>query len=127
MNKVILMGRLTRNPEVKSTQTGRAVARMSLAVDRPGAKKQDGAQTADFINLVAWEKSAELAQNYLAKGSQILVEGRLSVRSYDDQQGQKRTATEVIVERFEFCGKKSDSQPAGDNDGWGNDDGDAPF
>lgn len=109
MNKVILMGRLTRDPEIRTTQSGRMVARLGLAVDRPGARRQDaqpGQQTVDFINLVMWEKSADLAQRYLTKGSQILVEGRLSVRSYDDQQGQKRTVTEVVVERFEFAGSR---------------------
>lgn len=128
MNKVILMGRLTREPEVKTTQTGRTAARMSLAVDRVGVKRDSGQQTADFIPLVMWEKSADLAQRYLTKGSQILVEGRLSVRNYDDQQGQKRTMTEVVVERFEFAGKKADQPTASaDNGGWGDDGGDAPF
>lgn len=120
MNKVILMGRLTRDPEIRTTQTGRMVARLGLAVDRPGARRQDaqpGQQTVDFINLVMWEKSADLAQRYLVKGSQILVEGRLSVRSYDDQQGQKRTVTEVVVERFEFAGSRP--QGGGQQSGYG--------
>lgn len=104
MNIVILHGRLVRDPEHRTTQSGRGVARMTIAVDRPGAKKDSG-QTADFISLIAWEKSAEFAQRYLHKGSEITVEGRLQVRSYEDQNGQKRTATEVIVSRMEFCGK----------------------
>lgn len=112
MNKVILMGRLTRDPEIRNMQSGRMVARLGLAVDRIGAKKESGQQTVDFINLIMWEKSAELAQRYLAKGSKILVEGRLSVRPYTDNNGEKRTATEVVVERFEFAGSKQ-------NDGGG--------
>lgn len=103
MNKVLLHGRLTRDVEHRTTQGGRNVIRVGMAVDRPGAK--EGQQKADFINLVAWEKTAELFQRYLHKGSEVLIEGRLSVRSYEDQQGQKRTATEVVVERMEFCGK----------------------
>ena len=111
MNKVILHGRLTRDVEHRTTQSGRSVVRAGLAVNRPAAK--DGQQQADFINLVAWEKTAELFQRYLHKGSEVLIEGRLSVRSYEDQQGQKRTATEVIVERMEFCGKAE--KPSGNS------------
>ena len=128
MNKVILHGRLTRDVEHKTTQSGRSVVRAGLAVNRPAAK--DGQQQADFINLVAWEKTAELFQRYLHKGSEVLIEGRLSVRSYEDQQGQKRTATEVIVERMEFCGKaeKSSGNTSYDGDGYGTPtDEDVPF
>lgn len=107
MNKVILHGRLTRDPEVKTTQTGRMVCQMGIAVDRPGKEK-----AADFLNLVAWEKSADFAGKYLHKGSELLVEGRLSTRSYENAQGQKRTVTEVIVDRMEFCGSKATAKPA---------------
>ena len=116
MNKVILMGRLTRDPEVRTTQSGRMVARLGLAVDRPNAHRQDnppGQQAVDFITLIMWEKGADLAQRYLLKGSKILVEGRLSVRSFEDQQGQKRTVTEVVVERFEFAGSKPETSNSG--------------
>lgn len=101
MNKVILMGRLARDPDVRSTQGGKTVARMTLAVDR--RKGADGQQEADFLALIAWEKIAEIAANYLHKGSKILVEGRLQSRSYEAQDGSKRYVTEVIVQNLEFC------------------------
>ena len=112
MNKVILMGRLARDPEVRTTQSGRQVARMTIAVDRRvnRANIQPGQQTADFISLVAWERTAEFAGHYLAKGRQILVEGRIQTGSYEAQDGTKRYTTDVIAERIEFA----DSRPQGD-------------
>lgn len=104
MNKVILMGRLARDPDVRTTQGGKSVARMTLAVDR--RKGADGQQDADFLALIAWEKIADIAANYLHKGSKILVEGRLQSRSYDAQDGSKRYVTEVIVSNLEFCESK---------------------
>ena len=101
MNKVILMGRWARDPDVRTTQSGKSVARMTLAVDR--RKGADGQQDADFLALIAWEKIADIAANYLHKGSKILVEGRLQSRSYDAQDGSKRYITEVIVSNLEFC------------------------
>lgn len=101
MNKVILMGRLTRDPDVRTTQGGKSVARMTLAVDR--RRSSDEQQDADFLALIAWEKIADIAANYLHKGSKILVEGRLQSRSYDAQDGSKRYITEVIVSSLEFC------------------------
>ena len=101
MNKVILMGRLARDPDVRTTQGGKSVARMTLAVDR--RRGADGQQDADFLALIAWEKIAEIAANYLHKGSKILVEGRLQSRSYDAQDGSKRYVTAVIVQNLEFC------------------------
>ena len=101
MNKVILMGRLARDPDVRTTQSGKSVAQMTLAVDR--RRGADGQQEADFLALVAWEKIADIAANYLHKGSKILVEGRLQSRSYNAQDGSKRYVTEVIVSNLEFC------------------------
>lgn len=101
MNKVILMGRLTRDPDVRTTQGGKTVARMTLAVDR--RKGADGQKEADFLALIAWEKIAEIADNYLHKGSKILVEGRLQSRSYEAQDGSKRYVTEVVLSNIEFC------------------------
>ena len=101
MNKVILMGRLTRDPDVRTTQSGKSVAQMTLAVDR--RRGADGQQEADFLSLVAWEKLADIAGQYLHKGSKILVEGRLQSRSYDAQDGSKRYITEVVVSNLEFC------------------------
>lgn len=107
MNKVILIGRLARDPEVRYTQTGKAVARMTIAVDRRFARNGgENQQTADFIPLVAWEKLAEICGNNLKKGSQISVEGRMQVRAYDAQDGSKRYATEVVVNEIEFLGSK---------------------
>jgi single-strand DNA-binding protein len=88
MNKVILMGRLVRDPEVRYTQTGKVVAQFTLAVDRPFTN-QDGQREADFINCVLWGKSAELLGNGVHKGQKVLVEGRLQIRSYDAKDGSK--------------------------------------
>lgn len=101
MNKVILMGRLARDPDVRTTQSGKSVAQMTLAVDR--RRGADGQQEADFLALVAWEKLADIAGQYLRKGSKILVEGRLQSRSYEAQDGSKRYVTEVVLSNIEFC------------------------
>ena len=113
MNKVILMGRLTRDPDVRATQGGKSVAQMTLAVDR--RRGADGQQEADFLALVAWEKLADIAGQYLHKGSKILVEGRLQSRSYEAQDGSKRYVTEVILCNLEFCEsrKQEAAGPAG--------------
>ena len=94
MNKAILIGRLTRDPEVRYTQSGTAVCTFTLAVDRKFAKKDSGQPTADFIPIVTWRKLAEICGNNLAKGRRISVEGRIQVRSYDAQDGSKRYVTE---------------------------------
>ncbi len=106
MNKVILVGRLARDPEVRYTQTGKAVASFSLAVSRRFTRASDQQNTADFIPIIAWEKLAEICGNNLIKGSQILVEGRMQVRNYDAQDGSKRYVTEVVAQDIEFMGKK---------------------
>lgn len=102
------MGRLARDPDVRTSQSGRRFARMTLAVDRPKAK--DGTQKADFIGLIAWERTADFAGQYLSKGRQILVEGRIQTGSYE-KDGQKVYTTDVICDRIEFAG----SRPQGDN------------
>ena len=107
MNKVILVGRLAQDPEVRYTQSGKAVASFNLAVNRYGQK-----DSADFIPIVAWEKLAEVIGNNLKKGSQVLVEGRMQVRSYETQDGQKRYVTEVIAQNIEFMGSKKTSEPS---------------
>lgn len=106
MNKAILLGRLTKDPEIKYTQSGKAVASFTLAIDR--RKGANGEKQADFISCVAWEKLAEIIGNYCVKGQQIAVEGRIQSRSYDAQDGSKRYVTEVIVQNMNFCGKKGD-------------------
>lgn len=110
MNKVILMGRLTRDPEVRYTQSAEplAVANYSLAVNK--RFKRAGEADADFINCVVFGKSAEFSQKFFKKGQQVSVIGRLQTRSWDDQQtGQKRYATEVVVEEQYFADSKRDS------------------
>lgn len=107
MNKAILVGRLAQDPEVRYTQSGKAVASFNLAVNRYGQK-----DSADFIPIVAWEKLAEVIGNNLKKGGQVLVEGRMQVRSYETQDGQKRYVTEVIAQNIEFMGSKKTSEPS---------------
>lgn len=106
MNDVKLLGRLTRDPEVRYTQDGTAVARFDLAVNRPTA---NGQQAADYFHIVAWRERAEFASKYLTKGRQIVVSGRLSNNKWTDKDGQNRITTEVIVEHTYFA----DSKPAG--------------
>lgn len=114
MNKIILLGRLTRDPEVRYTPTGKVVCQFTLAVDRPFAN-QDGQREADFIPVVIWGKQAETCGNSLTKGQRVLVEGRLQVRSYDAKDGSKRYVSEVIADRFEFIERKADSMAAHSN------------
>ena len=113
MNRVILMGRLTRDPEVRYTQGERsmAVARYTLAVDRRGARKsQDGnEQTADFINIVAFDRAGEFAEKYFRQGLRIVVSGRIQTGSYTNRDGQKVYTTEVVVEEQEFAESKAAS------------------
>jgi single-strand DNA-binding protein len=107
MNKVILMGRLTRDPEVRYTQGDNtsAVARFSLAVDR--RFKKDGDQTADFINCVAFGKTGEFIEKYGHKGTKFVVEGRIHTGSYTNKDGQKVYTTDVVVEQVEFAESKA--------------------
>ena len=107
MNKVILMGRLTKDPEVKCAQTSEpmAIARYNLAVDRPG-KKEEGKPSADFISCVAFGKRGEFAEKYLRKGMKIALSGRIQTGSYTAQDGSKRYTTDVIVDEHYFCESK---------------------
>lgn len=116
MNRIILLGRLTKEPEVRYTNTGKVVASFTMAVDRPFTG-QDGKREADFIPVVIWGKPAETIGNYIQKGHRVLVEGRLQIRSYDGKDGQKRWVTEVIADRFEFIEKAGDkaAKPQADN------------
>ena len=120
MNKVILMGRLAKDVELRYTQTGKAVATFTLAVDRKkGENAPANTPTADFIPCVAWDKLGELAGNYLAKGRQVLVEGRMQVRSYKAKDGSNRYTTEIILEKMEFVGSKSDNENNANNGNYG--------
>ena len=108
MNKVILMGRLTRDPEVRYSQgeNSLAIARFTLAVDRRGAKRE-GEATADFINCVSFGKTAEFAERYFRQGTKIAVSGRIQTGSYTNREGQKVYTTEVVVEEQEFAESKA--------------------
>lgn len=107
LNKVILMGRLTRDPEIRYTQNNTPVASYSIAVDRNYSKDQD--RQTDFIDIVSWNKSAEFVSKWFKKGSLIVVVGRLQVRKWQDKDGNNRISYEVISEEVSFGGSKNDS------------------
>lgn len=113
LNKVILMGRLTRNPELKYTPSNVAVCSFSIAIDRRYAKPGEQRET-DFINIVAWRNTAEFISKYFTKGQMINVCGSLQTREWNDAQGQKRYATEVIVDEVNFCGDGAKKDPLDD-------------
>lgn len=108
MNKVILIGRLTRDPEMRTTPSGVATTSFSIAVQRNYANAQ-GDREADFINCVAWRKQAENIAKYCTKGSQVAVDGRIQTRNYDAKDGTKRYVTEVIADNVSFLGGRSTS------------------
>lgn len=129
MNRVVLIGRLAADPDIRHTQAGKCVASYRLAVDR--AFKSDGQPEADFINCVAWGKNGEFCQKYLHKGTKIAIEGRIQTRTYDDKDGKKVYVTEVIVEHHEFCESKRSSDSGSYEPAQGftdvENDGDLPF
>ncbi|AYP68471.1 helix-destabilizing protein [Exiguobacterium phage vB_EalM-137] len=107
INRVVLVGRLTREPEMRYTQSGIAVTRFTLACDRPFSG-QDGKREADFIDCVVWRKQAENVSKYLSKGSMAGVDGRLQISSYEGQDGQKRYRAEVVADSVRFLSSKGD-------------------
>lgn len=111
MNHIVLIGRLTRDPELRYTPNGLAVANFDLAVDR-ATTNQQGERETDFIRIVAWQKQAELCANYLKKGRLVAVEGRLQIRNYETQDGQKRKAAEVVASFVQFLDKSRDEGTA---------------
>lgn len=111
MNRVILLGRLARDPELRQTANNVAVASFAVAVNRPYQKDKE--RQADFIECVAWRGTGEFVARYFAKGDPIALEGRLQVRSYDDKQGGKRKAYEVVCENVEFTGSRERRQTDG--------------
>ena len=113
LNHITLMGRLVRDPELRRTGTGIAVASFRIAVDRDYAPKDGGERKADFIDCVAWRQTGEFISKYFAKGRMIIVDGRLEMRDWTDKEGNKRTSAEVIVENAYF----GDSKRDGDNGG----------
>ena len=106
MNKVILIGRLTRDPELRTIASGNATTSFTIAVNR-NFTNQNGEREADFINIVVWRKQAENCKNYLTKGSQVAIDGRIQTRSYDGQDGQKRYVTEVIADNVTFLSSRA--------------------
>jgi single-strand DNA-binding protein len=113
LNRVILMGRLTADPELRSTQNGTSVVQFTIAVERGYAKEGQEKQT-DFIQCVGWKQTAEFISKYFRKGRMIAVEGSIQTRNYEDKQGNKRTAVEVIVSNVSFTGERKDdnSEPS---------------
>lgn len=118
MNKVFLIGRLTRDPEHRTTPAGAAVCRFTLAVDR-SHKNADGSRSADFLTVIAWRQLADLCARYLAKGKQAAVVGQLQSRSYDAQDGSKRYVTEVIADEVQFLSPVTQSGAAAGADDQG--------
>jgi single-strand DNA-binding protein len=127
LNKVILVGRLVRDPELRYTASGVPVAKFAIAVDRPFTNQQ-GERETDFIDIVVWRKQAETVANYLNKGRLVLVDGRLQVRSYETQEGQRRRVYEVVAENVRFLDPRGTNEGASDDGSpdEGND-GDVPF
>lgn len=114
LNRIAIMGRLTRNPELRHTQSGTAVASFTLAVDRD-FKNQNGEKDTDFIDVIAWRQKAEFVSQYLSKGRLTVVEGRLQLRDWQDKNGNKRRSAEVIAENIYFCDSaKKQSQKQAD-------------
>ena len=120
LNHIVIMGRLTRDPELRHTQTGTAVASFTLAVDRDFKDKQTGERATDFIDVVAWRSTGEFASKYFTKGRMAVVEGRLQIRDWTDKDGNKRRSAEVIADNIYFGDSKREgvsggqSTPAGD-------------
>lgn len=123
MNKVILMGRLTRDPEVRYSQGEKsmAIARYTLAVDRRGSRNSnDGQRTADFINCVAFDKSGEFAEKYFHQGMRVLISGHIQTGSYTNRDGQKVYTTDVVIDDQEFADSKNAGGNAGNSANTGN-------
>jgi single-strand DNA-binding protein len=130
LNKIIIMGRLTRDPELRRTQGGTAVTSFTMAVDRD-FKSQSGEKETDFIDVVAWRNTGEFAAKYLAKGRMAAVEGRIQVRDWQDKDGNRRKSVEVVADNVYFADSKRDSKPQESRDDQEfdeiEDDGDLPF
>lgn len=112
LNKIFIMGRLTRDPELRRTQNGTAVAGFALAVDRD-YKNADGTKETDFIEVVAWRSSAEFVSKYFTKGRMAIVEGRLQLRDWQDKDGNKRRSAEVVADNVYFCDSKKEGDSSG--------------
>ena len=118
LNCITIMGRLTRDPELRRTGSGIAVASFTVAVDRDFA--QDGKKETDFIDCVAWRQTGEFVSKYFKKGSMIVVKGRLQIRNWNDKDGNKRKTAEVVADNCYFGSTKSDSDSSNNNSGYSN-------
>ena len=118
LNKIFIMGRLTRDPELRRTQTGTPGASFSLAVDRDFKDKSTGERTTDFIDVVAWRQTAEFVSRYFTKGRMAVVEGRLQIRDWTDKEGGKRRSAEVIADNIYFGDSKRDGDGGGYSTGY---------
>ena len=112
LNHIVLMGRLTKDPELRHTQSGTAVAAFSIAVDRD-FKNQDGEKETDFIDIVAWRSTAEFVSKYFSKGRMAVVDGRLQIRGWTDKEGNKRRSAEVVASSVYFGDSKKDGDSSG--------------
>jgi single-strand DNA-binding protein len=116
VNRIFLIGRLTRDPELRYVPSGQPVANFTLAVDR-SFKNSQGERDTDFVDIVAWRKSAELATQHLSKGRLVAVEGRLQIRSYEAQDGSRRKVAEVVTDRIQFLDRKNGTSARAEESG----------
>ena len=114
LNIVAVMGRLARDPEMRQTTTGKSVASFTIACDR-GRKDANGQSVCDWLNIVAWDKTAEFVCKYFQKGSMIAIDGRLQTRQYQDKNGQNRTAVEIVAQNAHFGSSKESIYPSAEN------------
>ena len=113
LNKIFIMGRLTRDPELRRTQTGTSVASFTLAVDRDFKDKSTGERTTDFIDVVAWRQTGEFVSRFFTKGRMAVVEGRLQIREWTDKDGNKRRSAEVVADNVYFGDSRRDGETGG--------------
>lgn len=113
LNHIVIMGRLTRDPELRRTGSGIAVASFSVAVDRDFGKNENGEKETDFIDCVAWRNTAEYVSKYVTKGRMVAVSGRLQIRSWTDKEGNKRRTAEVVADNVYFGDSRRDSENGG--------------
>jgi len=118
LNRIIIMGRLTRDPELRHTQTGTPVASFTLAVDRDFKDKATGEKATDFIDVVAWRQTAEFVSRYFTKGRMAVAEGRLQIRDWTDREGGKRRSAEIIADNIYFGDSKRDAESGGYSAGY---------
>lgn len=132
LNRIVLMGRMVRDPEMRSTQNGVSVIRFTIAVDRDFKSRGSEEKEVDFIDVVAWRQTAEFVSRYFTKGSMMAVEGRLQLRDWKDREGNSRRSAEVLAENVYFGGAKTGgaqqpTQPASEWTELSDDDGELPF